>query len=207
MPLSTIAGGANVSANTAKSSPHLPRHRGARPVIETLRRRFTPPSGVELAWDEWGEGEVPLVLVHGFSGCAHDFALQVEPQFDGNIIEGETQGQSNIGGVVSSRVSDALSRLSLRESSTNRRFPFGCPEPIHAPNPSRSDIAPPICFQRTGFFRPFPDSRSAGAVPKKRVPIGVPFQHVSSRPNVYRDIRCVSCLTSVWHETRTKSFS
>ncbi|MBX3313908.1 MAG: alpha/beta hydrolase [Actinobacteria bacterium] len=35
--------------------------------------------GVTLAWDRWGPDEgVPLVLVHGFSGSAFDFALRVE---------------------------------------------------------------------------------------------------------------------------------
>ena len=48
-------------------------------MIETLTRRFHRPGGVELAWDQWGSGDVPLVMVHGFSGSAHDFALQIEP--------------------------------------------------------------------------------------------------------------------------------
>lgn len=47
-------------------------------MIDTLTRRFTTPGGAELAWDQWGEGDVALVLAHGFSGSAHDFALQVE---------------------------------------------------------------------------------------------------------------------------------
>ncbi len=35
--------------------------------------------GFSLAWDEWGGGDVPpLVLIHGFSGSAHDFALQID---------------------------------------------------------------------------------------------------------------------------------
>jgi pimeloyl-ACP methyl ester carboxylesterase len=34
---------------------------------------------VELAWDSWGAGSRPaLVLCHGFSGSAHDFALHIE---------------------------------------------------------------------------------------------------------------------------------
>lgn len=35
-------------------------------------------NGVEIAWDEWGPRTgSPLVLAHGFSGGAHDFALQI----------------------------------------------------------------------------------------------------------------------------------
>lgn len=45
---------------------------------------FTEPDrtfdveGFALAWGEWGRGDgPPLVLVHGFSGSAHDFALHI----------------------------------------------------------------------------------------------------------------------------------
>lgn len=43
-----------------------------------LSRRITI-DGAELAWDAWGDrtGGPPLLLVHGFSGSAHDFALNV----------------------------------------------------------------------------------------------------------------------------------
>lgn len=35
--------------------------------------------GVTLAWDRWGPDDgVPLLLVHGFSGSAFDFALRIE---------------------------------------------------------------------------------------------------------------------------------
>ena len=45
-----------------------------------LTRTFAV-DGVQLAWDRWGadDGSVPLLLCHGFSGSAHDFALHVEP--------------------------------------------------------------------------------------------------------------------------------
>src|SRR6185437_15302623 len=38
-------------------------------------------NGVDLAWSERGsgsEGAPPLVLVHGYTGSAHDFSLQVD---------------------------------------------------------------------------------------------------------------------------------
>ena len=38
----------------------------------------TMVDGVELAWDRWGEDSgTPLVLGHGFSGSAQDFALEI----------------------------------------------------------------------------------------------------------------------------------
>lgn len=48
-------------------------------MITDLTRRFEV-AGFSLAWDEWGRGPgPPLVLLHGFSGSSHDFALQIEP--------------------------------------------------------------------------------------------------------------------------------
>lgn len=37
-------------------------------------------AGVEIAWDSWGQGDgPPLVVCHGFSGSSFDFALHLEP--------------------------------------------------------------------------------------------------------------------------------
>lgn len=45
--------------------------------MAALTRTFEV-EGFALAWDEWGGGDgPPLVLVHGFSGSAHDFALHI----------------------------------------------------------------------------------------------------------------------------------
>jgi pimeloyl-ACP methyl ester carboxylesterase len=42
-----------------------------------LTRRFEV-EGFSLAWDEWGTADgPPLVLIHGFSGSTHDFALHI----------------------------------------------------------------------------------------------------------------------------------
>ena len=48
-------------------------------MVDELTRRFRV-NGVELAWDQWGEENsgAPLVLCHGFSGSAHDFALHTD---------------------------------------------------------------------------------------------------------------------------------
>jgi pimeloyl-ACP methyl ester carboxylesterase len=47
-------------------------------VAHELTRTFEV-DGFSLAWDEWGSGSgPPLVLIHGFSGSAHDFALQID---------------------------------------------------------------------------------------------------------------------------------
>lgn len=43
------------------------------PLTNVLAR-----DGVDIAWGEWGDpATTPLVLVHGFTGSSHDFALQV----------------------------------------------------------------------------------------------------------------------------------
>lgn len=47
------------------------------PMSFLLRERFGV-DGVELAWDRWGPDDgTPLVLCHGFSGAADDFALNI----------------------------------------------------------------------------------------------------------------------------------
>ncbi|MEI8239083.1 MAG: alpha/beta hydrolase [Actinomycetota bacterium] len=47
-------------------------------MITDLARTFDVDN-VALAWDRWGDASgVPLLLCHGFSGSAHDFALQIE---------------------------------------------------------------------------------------------------------------------------------
>lgn len=47
-------------------------------MIHELTRSYEV-DGFSLAWDEWGSGGgPPLVLVHGFSGSAHDFALHID---------------------------------------------------------------------------------------------------------------------------------
>jgi pimeloyl-ACP methyl ester carboxylesterase len=48
-------------------------------------RRVHRVDGVELQWDEWGDGE-PFVLCHGFSGSSHDFALQVGALAEGRRV-------------------------------------------------------------------------------------------------------------------------
>lgn len=43
------------------------------PLTNVLAR-----DGIDIAWDAWGDpASTPLVLVHGFTGSSHDFALQV----------------------------------------------------------------------------------------------------------------------------------
>lgn len=55
-------------------------------MIDDLSRRFAV-DGFELAWDRWGTGDgPPLVLGHGFSGSSHDFALQIEPVAAGRTV-------------------------------------------------------------------------------------------------------------------------
>jgi pimeloyl-ACP methyl ester carboxylesterase len=58
-------------------------------VIDLTRRLAldAPPGGVELAWDRWGSDDGrPLVLVHGWSGSAHDFALVVPRLVEGGPV-------------------------------------------------------------------------------------------------------------------------
>jgi pimeloyl-ACP methyl ester carboxylesterase len=46
--------------------------------MNTELTRTFEVEGFTLAWDEWGSGDgLPLVLIHGFSGSAHDFALHI----------------------------------------------------------------------------------------------------------------------------------
>ncbi len=46
-------------------------------MITDLTQRFEVP-GFSLAWDSWGvAGGPPLVLIHGFSGSTHDFAMHI----------------------------------------------------------------------------------------------------------------------------------
>jgi 2-succinyl-6-hydroxy-2,4-cyclohexadiene-1-carboxylate synthase len=47
-------------------------------VITDLSHQFSV-DGVTLAWDRWGQptDSPPLLLCHGFSGSAHDFALSI----------------------------------------------------------------------------------------------------------------------------------
>lgn len=46
-------------------------------MTHELTRTFEV-DGFSLAWDEWGTGDIPLVLIHGFSGSAHDFDLHID---------------------------------------------------------------------------------------------------------------------------------
>lgn len=46
-------------------------------MTHELTQRFEV-DGFSLAWDEWGSGGVPLVLIHGFSGSVHDFDLHID---------------------------------------------------------------------------------------------------------------------------------
>ncbi|CAN5768670.1 alpha/beta fold hydrolase [soil metagenome] len=44
-----------------------------------LRRRFDRDGEGAIAWERWGDGEGrPLVLCHGYTGSAHDFALNID---------------------------------------------------------------------------------------------------------------------------------
>jgi pimeloyl-ACP methyl ester carboxylesterase len=67
-------------------------------MISDLTRSFVV-DGVTLAWDRCGDrpGTPPLLLCHGFSGSAHDFALRIEPLAatrDVIVIEHRGHGRS-----------------------------------------------------------------------------------------------------------------
>jgi pimeloyl-ACP methyl ester carboxylesterase len=50
-------------------------------MTQTAESRTLHLNGVDLAWSEWGsgpDGTPAFVLVHGFTGSAHDFALEVD---------------------------------------------------------------------------------------------------------------------------------
>ena len=47
------------------------------PTTTELTRRYEVP-GFSLAWDTWGDAPgPPLVLIHGYTGSVHDFALHI----------------------------------------------------------------------------------------------------------------------------------
>ena len=47
-------------------------------MITELTQRYEVP-GFSLAWDSWGDAPgPPLVLLHGYTGAVHDFALHIE---------------------------------------------------------------------------------------------------------------------------------
>ena len=47
-------------------------------MTATAETRRFPVHGVELSWSERGSGAPTLVLCHGYTGSAHDWALQVD---------------------------------------------------------------------------------------------------------------------------------
>jgi pimeloyl-ACP methyl ester carboxylesterase len=58
-------------------------------MTQTAATRTVPVNGIELAWSECGdaaEGAPTLVLLHGFTGSSHDFALVVDTLATGRRV-------------------------------------------------------------------------------------------------------------------------
>jgi pimeloyl-ACP methyl ester carboxylesterase len=55
-------------------------------------------NGIEIAYEDQGEGEQPLVLVHGFTGFRHDFASQLEGLAQhGRVLAPDLRGHGESG--------------------------------------------------------------------------------------------------------------
>jgi pimeloyl-ACP methyl ester carboxylesterase len=55
-------------------------------------------NGIEIAFESHGEGERPLVLVHGFTGCRRDFATQLpELARHGRVLAPDLRGHGESG--------------------------------------------------------------------------------------------------------------
>ncbi|CAN5740313.1 alpha/beta hydrolase [soil metagenome] len=63
-------------------------------MISTEPTQQFAVDGVELAWGRWGDGDgAELLLCHGYSGTAHDYALQLEAlSADGPVISLDHRG-------------------------------------------------------------------------------------------------------------------